>query len=171
MEAVILSVVMNMRQNEEIKKRLNYFLIVLLVILAVLWIGTVRNGKYSVKVPLDAAGESDGEEALPESVSEQTAWNLPVDEPDEPAAQADAILHPDQGAAVEQIAGDADATTYTLKNVDGYIQVYIAETGELYMETTIVYELLPKQVQEQIDAGKYFDSEEALFGFLENYSS
>lgn len=45
------------------------------------------------------------------------------------------------------------------------------ETDEFYMETSIVYRLLPESVQAQIDRGKYFESEEELFEFLENYSS
>lgn len=171
MESVILSVVMNMRQNEEIKRKLNYFLIVLLVILAVLWVGTIRNGKYSVRVPLDAAEEPGREDAPAENEAAQTAEDVPAEQQDELTAQADAIMHPYSDTDMEDETGDATSTSYILKNVDGYIQVYISETEELFMETTIAYELLPKQVQEQIDEGKYFDSEEALFGFLENYSS
>lgn len=171
MEAEILSVVMNMRQNEEIKKSLNYFLMVLLVILAVLLIGTTWNAKYSARVPLDAAEEQGGDEMPEENVPEQTAWDTPVKQPDEPTAQADAMIRPALEMTDEDAAQEAVSTTYLLKTVDGYIQVYIVETGELFMETMIAYDLLPEQVQEQIDAGKHFDSEEALFGFLENYSS
>lgn len=163
--------VMNMRQNEEIKKSLNYFLIVLLIILAVLVIGTTWNGKYSVREPFDAAKERGGEEAPAENVPKQTAWDTPVKKPDELTAQADAMIRPDSEMTSEDATQEANSTTYLLKTVDGYIQVYIVETGELFMETMIAYDLLPEQVQEQIDAGKHFDSEEALFGFLENYSS
>lgn len=68
-------------------------------------------------------------------------------------------------------ASAPEQTTYLLTVTDGCLQVYLAQTGVLYMETAIEYDLLPENVQAQIDAGKYFDSEEALLEFLENYSS
>ena len=61
--------------------------------------------------------------------------------------------------------------TYRLAVADGYLQVYIVQTGTLYMETAIAYELLPERVQRQIEEGKYFESEENLLEFLESYSS
>ena len=64
-----------------------------------------------------------------------------------------------------------DETTYRLAVTDGFLQVYNSQTGKLYMETAIVFDLLPARVQEQIKVGKYFESEEALLEFLENYSS
>lgn len=64
-----------------------------------------------------------------------------------------------------------DETTYRLAVTDGFLQVYNSQTGKLYMETAIVFDLLPARVQEQIKEGKYFESEEALLEFLENYSS
>lgn len=60
---------------------------------------------------------------------------------------------------------------YFLTVTDGYLEVYDAQTGTLYMETAIAYSLLPERVQKQIDEGKYFETEEALLEFLENYSS
>ena len=71
-------------------------------------------------------------------------------------------------------ASEADLTegqTFRLAVTDGYLQVYMIETGKLYMETAIAYDLLPARVQTQINEGKYFESEEELLEFLENYSS
>ena len=62
-------------------------------------------------------------------------------------------------------------TTYALAVADGCLQVYVLETGQLYMETTIAYDLLPEDVRAQIDTGKHFDTEETLLEFLESYSS
>lgn len=69
------------------------------------------------------------------------------------------------------IAPASETSTYTLVVTQGCLQVYVVETGMLYMETDIVYDLLPATVQAQIDKGKYFDSENALLEFLESYSS
>ena len=64
-----------------------------------------------------------------------------------------------------------EEVTYCLTVTDGFLQVYIVQTDTLYMETDIVFALLPAKVQTQIKDGKYFESEEALLEFLENYSS
>lgn len=74
-------------------------------------------------------------------------------------------------ASAVQEAKEPARTTYILVVTDGCLQVYLAETGVLYMETAIEYDLLPENVKEQIDAGKTFESEGALLEFLENYSS
>lgn len=64
-----------------------------------------------------------------------------------------------------------EETSYRVGVKDGYLQVYLAQTDTIYMETLISYALLPERVRTQIDEGKYFESEEALLEFLENYSS
>lgn len=69
------------------------------------------------------------------------------------------------------IEPESTQTTYALAVADGCLQVYILETGQLYMETTIAYDLLPENVRAQIDTGKQFDTEASLLEFLESYSS
>lgn len=56
--------------------------------------------------------------------------------------------------------------------VDGYVQVYRTEDmGEIYMATGIHMEDLPEATIKEILEGKKVLSEEALYFFLESYSS
>lgn len=56
--------------------------------------------------------------------------------------------------------------------VDGYVQVYRAEEmGEMYMATGIHMDDLPEATIKEILEGKKILSEEALYFFLESYSS
>ena len=61
--------------------------------------------------------------------------------------------------------------TYYLTEEDGKVQVYEGDKETLYEPTEILVDQLPDQLQEEILAGKYLDSEEDLYSFLENYSS
>ena len=88
-----------------------------------------------------------------------------------PHPQTSAQNQPVSKRDAESVQTEPAKTTYTITVTDGCLQVYIAQTGQLYMETAIEYDLLPDQVQEQIDAGKNFESEQELLEFLENYSS
>jgi cell division protein FtsB len=58
---------------------------------------------------------------------------------------------------------------FYLREQDGYVYVY--EGDQLYEVTNILMESLPKSLQEEIKAGKYLESQQALYNFLENYSS
>ncbi len=61
--------------------------------------------------------------------------------------------------------------TYYLREEDGYVQVYEGDRETLYEPTQIAVDQLPDQLQEEVRAGKYLDSQEDLYSFLENYSS
>ncbi|MBO5247131.1 MAG: hypothetical protein J6B28_07735 [Eubacterium sp.] len=61
--------------------------------------------------------------------------------------------------------------TYVLTVSNGYLQVHELPGGKLYMETGILYRLLPEKLQLEILEGKFFDSEEAVLLFLESYTS
>ena len=134
---------MNMRQNEAIKTNLCVLLAVLVVAAAGLTAALVMD---TGSVPEQAQTQPAKQQTVPRTDTTQAV---------------DAAVPPKQ----------ADTTTYALRTRDGCLQVYILETDEFYMETSIVYRLLPESVQAQIDRGKYFESEEELFEFLENYSS
>ncbi len=60
---------------------------------------------------------------------------------------------------------------YYLKNVNGYVAVFLSDKETVYEYTDIICEELPKKVQEELVNGKYIETQEALYGFLENYSS
>ena len=60
---------------------------------------------------------------------------------------------------------------YYLMEVNGYVVVYLSDKKTVYEYTDIRYDRLPSAVQEEIRNGKYMEDTEALYGFLENYSS
>lgn len=155
--------VMNMRQNEIIKTSLCVLLAVLVV--------TAAGLAAALAMDDNAAPESRQAQIEPREIdpAAETESGIPNDEPQQTKEGAGEAPIQAVDAAVQP--KPADTTTYALRTKDGYLQVYILETGEFFMETSILYRLLPESVQAQIDHGKHFDSEEELFGFLENYSS
>lgn len=60
---------------------------------------------------------------------------------------------------------------YYVKNPDGYVTIYYPNPDVLYFETSIVTIMLPQELQDEIEKGKYFTSQEQLFHFLESYTS
>lgn len=53
----------------------------------------------------------------------------------------------------------------------GYVAIYLSDKETLYEMTEISLLDLPKEVQEEVRAGKYLETIRELYGFLENYSS
>ena len=60
---------------------------------------------------------------------------------------------------------------YYLKELHGYVAVYLSDGETLYELTEISCSSLPKEVQEAVRTGKYVETTRELYGFLENYSS
>lgn len=60
---------------------------------------------------------------------------------------------------------------YYLKNLGGYVAVYLNDKKTVYEYTDIPLDGLPENLQKEIENGKYIETSEALYGFLENYSS
>lgn len=63
----------------------------------------------------------------------------------------------------------SDGYYISIKN--GYVIVYNADKSTIYEYTDIIYDGLPEELKEEIAEGKYIESTEELYGFLENYSS
>ena len=51
------------------------------------------------------------------------------------------------------------------------LKVYYEDMITLFISTEITLESLPEDVQVEIMQGKYFETEEELYNFLESYSS
>lgn len=163
--------VIDMRKLEQIKTKLYVVLAVLIVFGAGICI-------YRVATDTDADRYEDGQSQIAERAdaplsAEKKRTQSGRQETGDVAVPAsygqDSTREEvDAGYTIRQ---ESDQTTYTLAVADGCLQVYILETGKLYMETTIAYDLLPEDVREQIDAGKHFHTEETLLEFLESYSS
>ena len=75
----------------------------------------------------------------------------------------------DEAVAAEGEALKEDA--YYLMEVNGYVVVYLSDKETPFEYTDIPYDELPALLREEIRNGKYIESTEELYGFLENYSS
>lgn len=60
---------------------------------------------------------------------------------------------------------------YYLCELQGFVAVYLKDRTTLYELTEIAVSDLPEEMQSEIASGKYIDSQQELYGFLENYSS
>lgn len=60
---------------------------------------------------------------------------------------------------------------YYIKDDDGRLVVYEAKTQNVFAQTGIETDSLPKEIQLHLDAGIFFETEEDLYNFLESYSS
>ena len=87
------------------------------------------------------------------------------------ASQTSTEDYADKKSAVEA-GGDAlKEDCYYLMEVNGYVVVYLNDKKTPYEYTDILFDELPKTLQEEIRNGKYIEDTETLYGFLENYSS
>lgn len=80
----------------------------------------------------------------------------------------------------QQLAEEESVTTeghafkedcFFLMEVNGYVAVYMSDRETVYEYTDISVSELPHILQNEIKNGKYIENMEALYGFLENYSS
>lgn len=60
--------------------------------------------------------------------------------------------------------------TYYLMEEEGKVVVYKGDKSTVFEPTEILVESLPKELQKEIRQGKFIDTEEELYNFLENYS-
>ena len=60
---------------------------------------------------------------------------------------------------------------YYIKVEDGRLVVFETKNQSIYMETSIEISTLPQEIQENLEAGIFFQNEGELYDFLESYSS
>ena len=60
---------------------------------------------------------------------------------------------------------------YFIKVEYGRLVVYLSKTQEIFMETAIEFDTLPLDIQQKLDSGIFFQTEQELYDFLESYSS
>ena len=60
---------------------------------------------------------------------------------------------------------------YYIKVVDGRLVVFENKNQSIFMETSIEFSTLSKELQEKIETGIFFQTESQLYDFLESYSS
>ncbi len=60
---------------------------------------------------------------------------------------------------------------YYLCELHGYVVVYLYDKTTIYEVTSIPVSSLPENIQEEVKEDKYIETENELYGFLENYST
>lgn len=90
-------------------------------------------------------------------------------------AQIEARIKAEQAEEKKQaVTADGHALKddcYYLMEVNGYVVVFLSDKKTAYEYTDISCEELPDSVRTELKNGKYIESVEELYGFLENYSS
>lgn len=74
----------------------------------------------------------------------------------------------------ETVTTEGDASKeecYYLMEVNGYVVVFLSDKKTAYDYTSIEVSTLPTELQNEIKNGKYIESTQLLYSFLENYSS
>lgn len=89
---------------------------------------------------------------------------------------------PAKGETGESVAGkvptaeetgvdSSDHYEFLLVDHNDYVAVYQLPEREIYEYTDVIMEVLPEDVQKEVQHGKYIRNEEELYNFLENYTS
>ncbi len=73
--------------------------------------------------------------------------------------------------SVNSNSDDVISQGYYLKELDGYIIVYLYDNETIFEYTDILISTLPEYLQLEVTEGKYIETSEELYAFLENYSS
>lgn len=60
---------------------------------------------------------------------------------------------------------------YYLTEENGCVTVYYIDKRTVFEYTNIIVDMLPKDIQEQVKNGKYVKDDDALYDFLETYTS
>ena len=74
-------------------------------------------------------------------------------------------------AAEETGVDPSNQSEFLLVDHNDYVAVYQLPEREIYEYTDVIMEVLPEDVQKEVQHGKYIKNEEELYNFLENYTS
>ncbi len=66
---------------------------------------------------------------------------------------------------------DVVSEGYYLREEEGYVIVYMFDNSTIFLETDILVTSLSDTLQWEIEEGKYIETTNELYSFLENYSS
>ncbi len=73
-----------------------------------------------------------------------------------------------EGEAVKE---DAEEEGFYLCELQGFVVVYLKDQKTIYELTEIPLTDLPEELQQEVAEGKYIQTADDLYAFLENYSS
>ena len=83
----------------------------------------------------------------------------------------------DEAYGTESIAEEGGAVKndenegYYLRELHGFVAVYLSDKETVYEFTEIPVSDLPEEVRQEVAEGKYISDMKELYAFLENYSS
>lgn len=89
----------------------------------------------------------------------------------EKQAVKDEILGTESIAAEGDAVNNDDNGKYILRELQGYVAVYLEDEKTIFEITDIPVSTLPQEVQQEVAEGKKIESVSELYAFLENYSS
>ena len=84
------------------------------------------------------------------------------------------VIHTENEISKEQsitISQEYLSYPFYIKEKDGRLVVFDTKKQQIFMETSIEAKSLPRELQENLEAGIYFKTEADLYDFLESYSS
>lgn len=101
----------------------------------------------------------------------QFSYNRALEKAKEEALQVQIEAEEEETATVRTEGEASKEECYYLMEVNGYVVAYLSDKKTAYEYTDILVEELPMAIREELKNGKYMEGKDALYGFLENYSS
>ena len=107
-----------------------------------------------------------------EKTADETVQKIEIEEETTKTTEGSGIKETNDEADKETDTAETDKT-YLIKEEDGVVKVYLCEGNEkeLYLITSIPYDLLSENDQAMFTEGVNIDTDEDLGKFLENFDS
>lgn len=112
--------------------------------------------------------------ALAALIMVSAAYHFTYERAVEKAKEETARLSSEEQEEKESVTTEGQAVkeeAYYLMEVNGFVVVYFSDKKTVYDYTSIEVSSLPPTLQNEIKNGKYVESTQLLYSFLENYTS
>lgn len=112
--------------------------------------------------------------ALAALIMVSAAYHFTYERAVEKAKEETARLGSEEQEEKESVTTEGQAVkeeAYYLMEVNGFVVVYFSDKKTVYDYTSIEVSSLPPTLQNEIKNGKYVESTQLLYSFLENYTS
>lgn len=112
--------------------------------------------------------------ALAALIMVSAAYHFTYERAVEKAKEETARLSSEEQEDQESVTTEGQAVkeeAYYLMEVNGFVVVYFSDKKTVYDYTSIEVSSLPPTLQNEIKNGKYVESTQLLYSFLENYTS
>lgn len=112
--------------------------------------------------------------ALAVLIMVSAAYHFTYERAVEKAKEETARLGSEEQEEKESVTTEGQAVkeeAYYLMEVNGFVVVYFSDKKTVYDYTSIEVSSLPPTLQNEIKNGKYVESTQLLYSFLENYTS